>query len=71
MTIDLSRQLEEQLHELAGKQGRDVRTLVEEALLLYLESASITDVEAADVAATQVALIAELGDVSDWDGKRA
>jgi predicted DNA-binding protein len=37
--------VEEQLRNLAAKQGRDVRTLVEEAVRQYLESAAITDLE--------------------------
>ncbi|MCM3900165.1 MAG: ribbon-helix-helix protein, CopG family [Pyrinomonadaceae bacterium] len=66
MSIELPRSVEEQLRNLAAKQGRDVRTLVEEAVRQYLESAAITDLDATQVAETQAALLGELPDVSDW-----
>jgi len=40
--------------------------LVEEAVREYLEAMSITDVDSAEVAETQVALMAELSDVPEW-----
>jgi hypothetical protein len=58
--------VEEQLRNLAAKQGRDVRTLVEEAVRQYLDSAAITDLDATQVAEAQVALLDELPAVSDW-----
>ena len=58
--------VEEQLRNLAAKQGRDVRTLVEEAVRQYLESAAITDLEPTQVAEAQAALLGELPDVSNW-----
>ena len=66
MSIDLPSSVEEQLRNLAAKQGRDIRTLVEEAVRQYLESAAITDLDAAQVAETQTALLGELPDVSTW-----
>jgi predicted transcriptional regulator len=66
MSIELSSSVEEQLRNLAAKQGRDVRALVEEAVRQYLESAAITDLEPTQVAETQASLLGELPDVSDW-----
>jgi hypothetical protein len=43
-----------------------VRTLVEEAVRQYLESAAITDLEPTQVAEAQAALLGELPDFSDW-----
>jgi len=40
MSIELPGSVEEQLRNLAAKQGRDVRTLVEEAVRQYLKSAA-------------------------------
>jgi hypothetical protein len=37
--------VEEQLRNLAAKQGRDVGMIVEEAVRQYLKSAAITDIE--------------------------
>ena len=66
MSIELPDSVVEQLRNLAAKQGRDVRTLVEEAIRQYLESAAITDLDATQVAETQATLLGELPDVSDW-----
>jgi len=66
MSIELPVGVEDQLRNLAAKQGRDVRTLVEEAVRQYLESVAITDLDAAQVAETQAALLGELPDVSAW-----
>lgn len=66
MSIELSDSVVEQLRHLAAKQGRDVHTLVEEAIRQYVESAAITDVDATQVAETQATLLGELPDVSDW-----
>ncbi len=66
MSIELPGSIEEQLRNLAAKQGRDVRALVEEAIRQYLERVAISDVDAAQVAETQVALPDELPPVSDW-----
>ena len=66
MSIELSDSVVEQLRHLAAKQGRDVHTLVEEAIRQYVESAAITDLVATQVAETQATLLGELPDVSDW-----
>jgi predicted DNA-binding protein len=71
VSIDLPGSMEEQLRSLAARQGRDVRTLVEEAIHQYLESAAITDLDATQVAEAQVALLGELPDVSDWKAEDA
>ncbi len=66
MSIDLPRGVEEQLRNLATKQGRDVRALIEEAIRQYLESAAITDLDATQVAETQTKLLGELPPVANW-----
>jgi len=66
MSIELPGRVEEQLRNLAAKQGRDVCALVEEAIRQYLESAAITDLDVTQVAETQAALLGELPHVSDW-----
>jgi len=57
MTIELTGSVEEQLRDLAKKQGRDVSVLVEEAVQAYLDAAAITDLDSSEVAETQVALL--------------
>ncbi len=71
MSIELPGSIEEQLRSLAAKQGRDVRTLVEEAIRQYLEAAAITDLDTRDIAETQTTLLAELRDIPDWKAGRA
>lgn len=66
MSIELPRSVEEQLRNLATKQGRDVCALVEEAIRQYLESAAITDLDAAQVAETQTKLLGELPRIGNW-----
>ena len=66
VSLDLPGSVEQLLRDLAARQGRDVHTLVEEAIRQYLEAAAITDLEASEVAEAQVALLGELPDVSDW-----
>jgi predicted DNA-binding protein len=66
VSIDLPGSVEEQLRDLAAKQGRDIRSLVEEAIRQYLDAAAITDLDATQVAETQIALLDELPAVSDW-----
>jgi len=66
MTIELPTTVEEQLRSLAIKQGRDLRTLVEEALRQYIEFTAITDLDATDVGETQTALLDELAALPDW-----
>jgi predicted transcriptional regulator len=66
VTIELPGNIEEQLRNLAAKQGRDVRAVVEEAVLQYLDSLAITDLDTTQVAETQQALIGELTGMSKW-----
>ena len=66
MTIELPDNIEEQLRKLAAKQGRDVRTIVEEAIHQYLVALAITDLDATQVAETQAALLGELPKISKW-----
>ena len=42
-----------------------------EALQQYLDAASITDLDAADTAETQAALIREFADIADWNDSGA
>ena len=58
--------METRLRDLASKQGRNVGALVEEAVREYLEAAAITDLEPAEVAEAQVALVGELGELPEW-----
>jgi len=60
VTIELPGNIEEQLRNLAAKQGRDVRTIVE------LVTLAITDLDATQVAETQAALLGELPKISKW-----
>ncbi len=71
MSIQLPHSVEEQIRQLAKKQGRDVRVLVEEAVRLYLEAVTITDLDSADVAETQAALLSELPAFPDWKANDA
>ena len=66
MSIELPGSIEEQLRSLAARQGRDVRTLVEEAIRQYLEAAAITDVDANELAEVQAVLLGELPHIPDW-----
>ena len=66
MSIELPGNIEEQLRNLAAKQGCDVSTLVQEALRQYIEGAAITDLEQSEVAAAQLALLGELPNLPDW-----
>ncbi len=55
---------------LAGMSGKDVESLVEEAVRQYLDAGAITDVGPNDVAATQSSLLGELGSITAWfDGQ--
>jgi predicted transcriptional regulator len=70
MTIELPSSIEEQLRDLATRQGRQPGVLVEEAIRGYLEAASITDLDASEIAEAQVTLAAELRGISPWkDGR--
>jgi predicted transcriptional regulator len=71
VSIELSSSVEEQLRNLAARQGRDVRALVEDAVRQYLQAAAITDVEPSEVAEAQAALLGELRDVPGWKADEA
>ena len=68
MTFELPARVEKELRDLAAVRSREVKDLVEEAIRLYLEAASITDVSAADVAEAQMKLTGELRGISEWRG---
>jgi predicted transcriptional regulator len=71
MTITVPASVEEQLRDLAAKQGREMSTVVEDALRQYLELTSITDLEAADVGETQLRLVNELPHAPAWNPREA
>jgi len=60
MTIELPTSVEEELRDLAVKQGRGIDTVLEQAVREYLISASITDLDSADIAAAQAAMLGGL-----------
>ena len=68
MTIELIGNVEEQLRDLAVRQGRDIGALVEEAVREYIVTASITDLDGSEVAHTQTALLDELRGIPGWTG---
>ena len=67
MAPALSSYLLERLQELARQRGVDVQRLLDEAVLQFVESASITDLTPDDVARTQEAMLGEI-EIGDWDG---
>ena len=56
MVIQVDNLIEQELRRLAGHQGRALADVVEAALRSYIETEAITDIEPADVAATQLLL---------------
>jgi len=66
VTIELPGNIEEQLRNLAAKQGLNVRAVVEEAVRQHLESLAISDLDTTEVAETQTALIGELRGIFKW-----
>ena len=68
MTIELIGNMEEQLRDLAVRQGRDIGALVEEAVREYIVTASISDLDGSEVAETQTALLDELREIPGWTG---
>ncbi len=66
MTVELTGSVEVQLRDLASKLGRNVGALVEDAVREYLEAVAITDLDPAEVAEAQVALVGELGEIPEW-----
>jgi len=69
MPIELSSAVEKQVRLLARRQRKAVRAVVEDAVRLYVEAASITDLEPGDVAATQEALASELPKLAPWKAR--
>jgi predicted transcriptional regulator len=70
MTIKLPGNVEEPLRNLAERQNRDIGVLLEEAVRQYLEAEAITDLDTAEVAEAQLALVGELRGVAPWKGGR-
>lgn len=70
MTVELSAQIEKELHDLAESQQRDVDDIVEDAVRQYLQAAAITDLDNEEIAETQVKLISELRGIPAWKGGR-
>lgn len=60
MILPLSPKTEAELQRLAEQQGRDVRTLAEEAIRQYLDAANITDLSPDQVGDLQMRLAPEL-----------
>lgn len=71
MIVELSGNVEERLHDLAARQGRDIDVLVEEAIWGYLQASAITDLSPEEVAEAQETLMGELRDVPEWKDGRA
>ena len=71
MRVEVPIGVEEQLRDLAARQGRQLETLVEEALRQYLEAAAITDVDASHVAEAQSEMLKELPDIPAWKARGA
>jgi len=70
MTIELPATVEKELRHLAVVQSRDIGELVEEAVRQYLDSSAITDLDADQVAETQMALVGELQGIPEWKAGR-
>ena len=68
MVIQVGDQIEQELRRLAGHQGRALADVVEAALRSYIETEAITDIESADIAATQLALLPELPEIEGAEG---
>lgn len=66
MELQVPKVVEEELEALARRRGRPVGLLVEAALHQYLLASNLTDLRAADIAATQEALLGELVDLPGW-----
>ncbi|NBX29749.1 hypothetical protein EBR04_04755 [bacterium] len=67
MVIQVDDRIEQELRRLAGHQGRALADVVEAALRSYIEAEAIADLEPSDVAAAQVELLKELGDIEAID----
>lgn len=66
MTLDLPPTLEDHLRRLAQRQGRDVKAVVEDAVVRYLASTSITDLTAGELGDLQMRLASEETAVEPW-----
>lgn len=66
MTIELPGSVEEPLRDLARRQDREIGALVEDAVRQYLEAAAITDLDSAEIAESQAALVSELSGIPAW-----
>ena len=66
MTIELPSSVEGPLRDLARRQDREIGALVEDAVRQYLEAAAITDLDSAEVAESQAALVGELSGIPAW-----
>ncbi|MDX2000714.1 MAG: hypothetical protein SF066_23575 [Thermoanaerobaculia bacterium] len=69
MTIELVGSLEREARELAAREGCAVDALVALAVRSYIDYAALTDLDARDVAETQLALAPEL-DLEPWEDPR-
>lgn len=70
MVLHLPDSLEKWLRRYAADNGRDVPSVLEDAVRKYLEAAAATDVEPAEIAETQAKLAPELG-VEPWDDRES
>lgn len=66
MMIEIKGATEEQLRDLAVRQGWNIYVIVEEAVREYLEGASITDMSNSEAAEAQVELLGELHGDPGW-----
>lgn len=61
MVVHLPKTLEEWLKRHAESSGRDVPSVLEDAVRQYLEASAATDVSESDIAEAQAKLAPELG----------
>ena len=67
MSVELGTTVEAELRTLAQREGRDPSKIVEEAIRLYIESTSITDLSSEDVGDAQMVLAAEMAGMPPWE----
>jgi len=65
MHAELPPDLELRLRDLASAQGRDIGTLLEEALRHYLDAVAV-DLDASDLAQAQIQLLDEVALLPGW-----
>lgn len=68
MTVEIPSSLEKELQDLAGANGKNERTIIEEAVRQYLDGLSITDLASTEIAKSQEALLGELN-IPDWTSR--